>query len=180
MLFFRLQHFYSVTSKLVLRHGGLSGAYLREKGVGCGRSTWRMLLLHRFSKQQGRRNMTSFNYSSRHHSTHCSLIRLFFWLTCSLVIIALATYVETLKQFDFLGKYTHTHLVYKIQFCKLWGQSFPSGSQSDIYFSILRTNLRIFAVKEVAEPRLHQCLKSLKRWTKKWHMTHLVSWLNES
>ena len=31
----------------------MSGAYLREKGLGCGRSTWRTLLLHRFSKQQG-------------------------------------------------------------------------------------------------------------------------------
>jgi len=32
-------------------------------------------------------------------------------LTChSVVIITLATYVETLKQFDFLGKYTHTSI----------------------------------------------------------------------
>ena len=32
-------------------------------------------------------------------------------LTChSVVIITLATYVETLKQFDFLGKYTYTSI----------------------------------------------------------------------
>jgi len=32
---------------------------------------------------------------------------------CSLVIITLAMHVETLKKFDFLGKYTHICLVYK-------------------------------------------------------------------
>jgi len=39
-------------------------------------------------------------------------------LTChSVVIITLATYVETLKNFDFLGKYTHTSIL--VQLCKL-------------------------------------------------------------
>jgi len=42
--FFWIQHFYSTTSKLVLRHGGLqkspmSGEYLQGKGVWCGRSS---------------------------------------------------------------------------------------------------------------------------------------------
>jgi len=52
------------------------------------------------------------------------------------LIITLATYVETPRQFHFLGKFTHTCLVYRVQSCKPWGQSFPSGPQSGIYFSI--------------------------------------------
>jgi len=50
----------------------------------CGYSRWYQYP-QSFAISYPWRSMISFNYSSCHHSTHCSLLRLLFWLACSLV-----------------------------------------------------------------------------------------------